>query len=157
MEKRNVPCESKYLHVNIRSPRPGLPWFLATSQICCSNLFVISRWSSYGQRHFREHPYKTDEGGDVCPAVLHEWIRTISNHVCDVLVETLRTFGNQKVNKVSLGDIIQVKTTCGVTDRTPSQCWPTRTGKGGVKWCHCRHDGPTTGASTSPPIKKIRQ
>lgn len=52
--------------------------------------------------NFSEDAYETDEGGDVRPAVLHEWIRTISNHVCDVLVETVRTFGNQTVSKVSL-------------------------------------------------------
>lgn len=38
------------------------------------------------------NPYKTDEGGDVSPAVLHQQVWTITNHVCDVTVETLSTF-----------------------------------------------------------------
>lgn len=124
----------------------------------CNNLFVINQWSSYGQRYFRKDPYETDEGGDVRPTVLHEWIRAISYHVCDVFVETLRTFRNRIVSKVSLNYIVHVKTVLfEFTDRTPSQCWLTGRGKGGVGWCHCRRDGPTAGASTSLPINKKRK
>lgn len=48
-------------------------------------------------------PYKTDEGSNVGPAVLHQWEWTITNHVCDVVVKAVRTFRVRKDNrKVSL-------------------------------------------------------
>lgn len=36
--------------------------------------------------------YKTDEGCDVSPAILHKGERTITNHVRDVIVEAVCTF-----------------------------------------------------------------
>lgn len=49
------------------------------------------------------NPYKTEEGSDVAPAVLHEWERTITNHVCDVAIETVSTFRERKdIRKVNL-------------------------------------------------------
>lgn len=66
----------------------------------CNNLFVTT--DDHHTDKDISDAYETHEGGDVCPAVLHEWIWTISNHVCDVFVETLRTYGNQTVGKDSL-------------------------------------------------------
>lgn len=37
--------------------------------------------------------YETDEGSDVGPAVLHEGVWPVANHVRDVVVETVRTWG----------------------------------------------------------------
>lgn len=54
--------------------------------------------------------YKTDEGGDVSPAVLHHWEWTITNHVCDVTIETLSTF----------------KKALGISKLILSSCWDTK-------------------------------
>lgn len=74
--------------------------------VLLSNKLNVVQQPLYGQRYFRKDPYETHEGGDVRPAVLYEWIRTISNHVCDVFVETLRTFRNRIVSIVGLNDIV---------------------------------------------------
>lgn len=72
--------------------------------------------------NFREDAYETDEGGDVRPAVLHEWIRTISNHVCDVLVETVRTFGTDRQSAKSASNTPVILKLLEFTDHTPSRC-----------------------------------
>lgn len=38
---------------------------------------------------------EADEGGDVAPAVLHHRVWTVTNHLGDVTVETLRTLGDK--------------------------------------------------------------
>lgn len=38
------------------------------------------------------NPYKTDEGSDVTPAVHHQWVWTITDHVRDIAIETASTF-----------------------------------------------------------------
>lgn len=48
--------------------------------------------------------YEADEGSDVGPAVLHEGVWPVANHVCDVVVETVRTWGGRGGGGVGRGE-----------------------------------------------------